>query len=303
MRNTRVTSLTLQGLTALACLILCAPVARAQIARAYVARDGNNANPCTRSLPCRQIDRGIDAVLPGGEVVVLNTGDYKSFTVDKAVTVAANPGASPGITITSGVAALISAGASDVVTLRGLTFNGLDPQNVSFGVTSDSGAALHIEDCTFLNFAIGTGSGSGVLLFVVNSVFRGNTSGIQVAAGRALVDHCRFENNATGLFVGSGGRVTVRDSAAFGNTRGFYAGTAGRPVTDINIEACVAASNETAIYADPDVVIRVANSTITNNTVALFAQVGGQVLSRTPATNTVVGNGAGETFTAFYIAK
>jgi nitrous oxidase accessory protein NosD len=296
------TSLTLKWLAALACLILFATGARAQLARTYVAHNGADANPCTRSSPCRQIDRGIDAVQPGGEVVVMSTGNYHAFTVDKAVTVTAATGAAPGITVTAGVAATISAGPSEVVTLRGLTLNGLNPQNQSFGVASNSGAALHLYDCTFLNFGIGVGSGTGVPVFVKNSAFRGNTSGIQVASTTALIDHCKFENNSTGLFVGTAGKVTVRNCDAFGNGTGFYAGTA-RVVTEINIEDCVATNNGTAVYADPDVVIRVANSTITNNTVGLFAQAGGQILSRTPATNTVAGNGSGEVFTAFYIAK
>lgn len=298
----RKTSPILKVFTALACFIASASAASAQLARTYVSLNGDDANSCTRLSPCRQIDRGIMAVQPGGEVVVLSTANYQSFTADKSVTVTAAQGVAPGITVTAGAAVTVSGAAADVVTLRGLTLNGLNPQNQSFGVISNSGAALHLEDCTFLNFAIAVGSGSGVPLFAKQSTFRGNTSGIQVASGKALVEHCRFENNSTGLFVGAGGRVTVRDSAAFGNARGFYAGTS-RAVTDIDIEDCVATNNGTGIYADPDVVIRVANSTVAHNTVGLFAQPGGQILSRTPATNTVVANGSGETFTGLYLAK
>ena len=53
---------------------------------------------------------------------------------------------SPG---TSGI--VVSAGASDVVNLRGLIFDGVNASGTS-GVVFTSGARLHIENCVFQGF-------------------------------------------------------------------------------------------------------------------------------------------------------
>lgn len=285
------------------CFLFLTTTTHAQLARTYVSRVGNNLNPCTRTLPCRQINRGIDAVQPGGEVVVLDTANYQGFTVNKAVSITASPDASPAITVVSGnTAIVIDAGSSDVVNIRGITVNGLrGTQDPSFGADIESAAAVHFQDCNFLNLGIGVTAG-GFPVSIKNTTFRGNGSGIQVVSTKALLEDCRFENNGTGLFVGAGGRVTAIDCLAFGNWRGFYAGTV-REATDLNLERCNATNNDTGIHADAGVVVRVANSTITNNTVGLAAFGNGQIVSRTPATNTVAGNGSGEIFTGFFPAK
>lgn len=91
----RKTSPILKVFTALACFIASASAASAQLARTYVSLNGDDANSCTRLSPCRQIGRGIMAVQPGGEVVVLSTANYQSFTADKSVTVTAAQGVAP----------------------------------------------------------------------------------------------------------------------------------------------------------------------------------------------------------------
>src|SRR4030095_2062021 len=76
-------------------LALTVTNAQGQLARAYVSRNGNDADACTRNAPCRQINRGLSAAQTNGEVIVLNTGNFQPFTVSKAATVSAAPDASP----------------------------------------------------------------------------------------------------------------------------------------------------------------------------------------------------------------
>ena len=306
-------NLMLRWLAALAFFILVATTAVAAIPRTYVSINGIDANPCTRDKPCREITRGIDEVLPGGEVVVLDTGDYEPFTVDRSVTVGAADGASPGISITSGKAVAISAGASEVVTIRGLTLKGTlnGPNNwTTQGIAADAPnqlllvAALHVEDCTILYFGVGITAAGGPV-YVKNTVFRGNiVHGLGVGSGKALIENCRFENNGAGLRVGAGASVTMHDSALFGNVQGVWAFAYSESRSDINIENCVAANNKVGIQSDlVGTVIHVANSTITNNTFGLHATGGGQILSRAPVSNTVLGNESEENFTGSYGAK
>src|SRR5207245_7143697 len=89
------------------------------------AATGNDANPCTRTAPCRNFAAAIAQTSPGGEVIVLDSGGYGTFTIAQAISIIAPPGVYAGISVFAGTGITISAGASDVVTLRGLTLTGL----------------------------------------------------------------------------------------------------------------------------------------------------------------------------------
>lgn len=89
------------------------------------ANGGSDANSCSRSAPCRQIQRGINTVSRGGTVIVLDSGEYNAFTITKSVNVIAEKGVSAIVRIPqNGTGAKIEddpAGAQ-IITIRGLTF-------------------------------------------------------------------------------------------------------------------------------------------------------------------------------------
>jgi nitrous oxidase accessory protein NosD len=297
-------SLTIRSFALLACLTLFSSISQAQIARAYVSNEGDDTNACTPTSPCRQIDRGVDVVQSGGEVVVLNSGDYDPTTISKAVTVVAVPGAMVGIATDAGAAVTVTTGASDTVLLRGLTLNGLGSQQT--GIAFNSGQSLHVEGCTINGFGIGIGAPlSGGLLFVNDTQIRKCISAMQVADGnRASIDHCRIEDNGVGLIVFQNAKVTIRDSVAAGNTyAGLRTDSAEGATGELNVERCMISNNGTGIFAGGGSVVRVANSTITDNGIGLVTTFSARILSRTPATNTVAGNTSGEVFTAYYAAR
>src|SRR6266568_4863825 len=89
------------------------------------AAGGNDANPCTLTLPCRNFQAAIAQTASGGEVIVLDSGGYGTVTISQAVSLIAPPGVYAGISVFSGAGITVSAGASDVVVIRGLTLNGL----------------------------------------------------------------------------------------------------------------------------------------------------------------------------------
>ena len=65
--------------------------AQAQRARVFVSVNGNDSNPCTALSPCRTFQAAHDAVQPGGEVDVLDTGGYGTLTITKSISIV-NPG-------------------------------------------------------------------------------------------------------------------------------------------------------------------------------------------------------------------
>src|SRR5437867_3505645 len=98
-------------------LLLSVPAHAAQ--RVFVASYGDNTNPGTVELPFRHPQKGVGTVAAGGEVVILDSGSYNSFTVTKSVSVIAAPGVYAGITVTSGDGITVTITASDTVVLRG----------------------------------------------------------------------------------------------------------------------------------------------------------------------------------------
>src|SRR6185295_18509697 len=87
--------------------------------------------------------------LAGGESFVLNSANYGAVTINKAVSITSE-GASTGVLATTGTAITISAGATDVVNLRGLDLDGGNAASV--GIQFSSGASLNIQKSSFRGF-------------------------------------------------------------------------------------------------------------------------------------------------------
>src|SRR5215467_13674965 len=98
-------------------------------ARTYVSGVGSDSNPCTASSPCKTFQAALALTTAGGEIYVLNSANYGPVTINKAVTITSE-GAVAGILATSGAAITISAGANDVVNLRGLGIDGANTGTV-----------------------------------------------------------------------------------------------------------------------------------------------------------------------------
>jgi len=105
-------------------LALCSCLTIADLASAadntrYVSISGKNTNPCTLSQPCRTLQRGINITPAGGELRILDSGDYgPNGNIRKPMKITGN-----GNTIF--VANGIAINKTDiVVTLRGLTLDG-----------------------------------------------------------------------------------------------------------------------------------------------------------------------------------
>ena len=126
------------------------PVAPTPQMRTYVSGKGNDNNPCNVSQPCQTLKAALALTLAGGEIFVLDSANYGAVTISQAVSITA-AGAGAGILVTSGTAVVVSAGASDVVNLRGLVLDG--GQTGSTGIQFNSGAGLVVQNAIVRNFA------------------------------------------------------------------------------------------------------------------------------------------------------
>src|SRR5437016_12097097 len=88
--------------------LFCSSVARAQACRTWVSGVGNDANPCSRTAPCKTFAGAISKTAEGGEIDVLDPGGYGAVTITKSITIDGGTG--------SGWASILaSKGASGII--------------------------------------------------------------------------------------------------------------------------------------------------------------------------------------------
>src|ERR1700684_971293 len=60
--------------------------AQAQATRTWVSGVGDDANPCSRTAPCKTFAGAISKTVAGGEIDVLDPGGFGALTITKAIT-------------------------------------------------------------------------------------------------------------------------------------------------------------------------------------------------------------------------
>src|SRR3982750_2693697 len=98
--------------------------AQAQASRTWVSGVGDDANPCSRTAPCKTFAGAISKTATGGEISVLDPGGYGAVTITKSMTIDGSQGAGFGSILNSGGNGIAINGAGIVVTLRNLSING-----------------------------------------------------------------------------------------------------------------------------------------------------------------------------------
>src|ERR1700681_2321551 len=89
--------------------------ASAQATRTWVSGVGDDANPCSRTAPCKTLPGAISRTAAGCEIDALDPGGFGTLTITKAITINGG-GAQVASVLASGVPGIsISAGANDVV--------------------------------------------------------------------------------------------------------------------------------------------------------------------------------------------
>lgn len=189
-----------------------ASMAQAQATRTWVSGVGDDANPCSRTAPCKTFAGAISKTADCGEIDALDPGGFGAVTITKSITIDGT-GTLAGIlaSLTTGV--IVNAPQDKVVTLRGLSINGAC--NGIRGINFIAGKTLNVEDCVIFRFAnegILVNDADGMALNVRNSVIRNNAGdGVSLTAGAGSV-RATFSNTS---ITGSGSNGLHVKSRAF----------------------------------------------------------------------------------------
>jgi hypothetical protein len=291
---------------AAAALLLAALSASPALAqRVFVAAQGSDANPCTFALPCRTFQHAHDTVAAGGEIDVLDPAGYGPFTITKAISVQGHGFA--GISVPSGNGILVSASATDIVSLNGLLIDG---SGVGInGINLSTGKALVVENCVVRRMSnsglVFVSSTAGVqTLSVSDSYFTDNANfGIVIQTGNtgpvtaAIRRTALYGNGVAGLEVdgefGTGPlNVAATDTVAGANGIGYVVSSAAaKSVTSLVLTRASAVGNFIGIDSPAtNATLRLSESTVTGNSFGYDASGGGVILSY--GDNDMAGNGS-----------
>ena len=285
--------------------------AEAQATRTWVSGVGDDANPCSRTAPCKTFAGAISKTARNGEINCLDPGGYGAVTITKSITIDCHEELASILNSgTNGIiVAFDSFAAADTrktVRLRNININGADTGvtgiRIIGGAVIAAGVVL-IEDCLVDGNFGGTARGisdersAGGELYISNTTVRNvSTFGIAInpangaAAGQridATLDNVRVQNANHGGVFGSNVRTLVSRSVFSGNAAAGVLGGTAFGAVEVNISNSAISNNGSGIAnGGGTVTIRLSGNDIVFNTTAL----GGATQSY--GNNRIDGNGS-----------
>jgi hypothetical protein len=237
-----------------AALLLASTAAQAQATRTWVSGVGDDANPCSRTAPCKTFAGAISKTATAGIISVLDPGGFGALNITKSITI--DGGGLEGSILGGGTTGVLVNGDGISVTLRNLHINGAPGTGLN-GVRFLNGHDLHIEDCIISQF--GGTNGNGILmdatsagyhhLYVSNSTIINNGSGGATEGGGirikpagastyayAYIERSRIDGNkGYGVKATDNSFVSISESKIQGNARSGVSVVSTTLLADVSI--------------------------------------------------------------------
>jgi len=199
--------------------------AQAQASRTWVSGVGDDANPCSRTAPCKTFAGAISKTAGGGEIDCLDPGGYGAVTITKSITIDCGAGQVGSVLVAGTNGINVAAAATDIVRIRNLSIQGITTGLT--GILGSNMGALYVENVVITGFKAGNAAGirfqpsnASAKLFVTDSIMDHNgistTTGggivvVPSGAGSANVQitNTKLVDNSVGLHLVSTGPMTV----------------------------------------------------------------------------------------------
>ena len=261
-----------------ACVFLFAAASvHAQATRTWVSGVGDDANPCSRTAPCKTFAGAISKTAVAGVISVLDPGGFGAVTITKSITIDGG-GIEGSILAASSSGISISAAATDQVVLRNLTIYGVSPAVSGIRVNSADKVVIEHVDISGFDYAVyilGTGQ-----VNVLDSYLHDNRQyGIlmSVSTGRLMVDQSQIlDNGYYGVRIEGPAVSSVRRSTFSGNgVMGISANGSGF----LSVDDCLVSHSSYGIGSGDRATVSVSNTTVANTTVRALFDGGGPLLT------------------------
>ena len=210
----------------LAITVLGTSVMYGQASRTWVSGVGDDANPCSRTAPCKTFAGAISKTAAGGEIDALDPGGFGALTITKAITIDGGGGQVASVLVAGTNGIVVQAGPNDVVILRNLRINGIG--SGLNGVRFLAGKDLNVENCFIFGFTqngvdIALNQATAASAHIINTVIK-NNGGVGVRATNAVtpavgvvVDESHMILNNIGVEAAQHSHVIVSRSLASKN--------------------------------------------------------------------------------------
>jgi hypothetical protein len=271
-------------------LLLAASAAHAQATRTWVSGVGDDANPCSRTAPCKTFAGAISKTATNGAINVLDPGGFGAVTITKSITIDGAGGQAGGI-LSAGTNGIIINNAAAQVVIRNVVIDGAGTGINGINVLSAAGVILdnvRVSRVTgqCVNFAPTTPADSNLAIRKFLGDHCGG-GGIWIVPGPATlatvsISDTRIDQSQRGIRADDGSDVSIVNTIVSSNTNaGFISNSVSRPVS-MSIENSVSDGNiQSGVRSfGAQSSIRISSSTITNNTgLGLETLSGGQIRS------------------------
>src|ERR1700687_2680570 len=231
--------------------------------RTWVSGVGDDANTCGRVDPSKTLAAALSMTIGGGEVDILDPGDFGSAIITSSVTIDGRGGGRAALGGAGTSSIVGNAGPPDVVILRNLSRNseqGLVLPPITNGITFVSGRALVVENSIIRGFAgrgIDFEPATGGRLFLRNVVTRDNgRAGVYVASTSpsqafATIVKLRSSKNWNGLRVAGNARMSLyRSTASQITDAGLLVAVTDTSAGEMNAEEMVVTENAVGVRAE-----------------------------------------------------
>ena len=226
--------------------LACSSVARAQATRTWVSGVGDDANPCSRTAPCKTFAGAISKTATGGEINVLDPGGFGAVTITKSISIIADY-VEAGVLVSGTNGIVINAPAGSKVLLQGLDIEGLGTG--LNGVQFLGGGQLYIIRCSIRNFtqngvnvaATTTGEKHAFIndSFILDNGTAAGTGGVNAAAGNvaSITNTSILSNGGFSVQANGAGAVVGLQTSVLNNSATAISKLAG------GTAVCVGPSN------------------------------------------------------------
>jgi hypothetical protein len=164
----------------------------AQAPQTWVSGVGDDANPCTRTAPCRTFAGAISKTATGGNISTIDSGGFGMVVITKSITIDGTGSMASIIALAnSGISINITnpSDAAKSVRIRGLSINGQGKGLTGINVIAAN--SVSVEDTVIDGF-------TGV--------------GVAVAAGLAYIENSTIRNNGdVGVAITGTGKAGLND--------------------------------------------------------------------------------------------
>jgi hypothetical protein len=229
------------GLAALASVVLLPAASQAQATRTWVSGVGDDANPCSRTAPCKTFAGAISKTAAGGEINTVDPGAFGTVTITKSISIIGSGqggGQEVGILSSGTNGIIVNALSTDTVLLQGLDIEGAGTGINGIRVISPS--QVYVVNCSIRNhttYGIDVEAANGARVIVTDSTILKNAGGgiyVKATAGAnaAIINRTLLDKNGNFAVKADGpGGVVVNGSILTGSPVGLLSANGGPTVS------------------------------------------------------------------------